>query len=328
MTEPHLSLGARSVWLTSFWGFDPDKWGGVGFTLESDRAAYLRKSPPGSLLAIYVTKHRGPEEMRGKIVGMLELNGNRFPMQTLTSPTEWASSQREAGTKNKWAYGVQASRAWMFAPEEWPDVETFLPLTYAGHNAQLIGSKGVPVNSTEIKRLLALTAIEVPVYRQSSRLLDEMGPVGSLALMTSRAIHPGSGPRLIGEVDGPKHIYMLRLAGNTAHYLGRSDEAVSGLSIIKVGFSKSPLLRAAQLQAAYPAGAFRCEVIRPDPIPDLPMYENAEAAIVGEDAMKARLTQEGAEILGGEFFLADEDMIVRAWNAGRFAQPAKIGGSA
>jgi hypothetical protein len=313
-------LGNRSVWITSFWGFDPSKWGGVGFTQKRDRDAYLRASPPGSLLAIYVTKHRGPEEMRGKVVGLLEVNGNTFPMQVLTSPTEWAASQREAGTKNKWAHGVQASRAWMFAPEEWRDVDSFLPATYAAHNAQLIGSKGVPVDAREIERLLALTALEIPVYKQPGQLVDEMGPVGALALKTSRAIHPGEGPRLIGEVDGPKYIYILKLTGNVAHYLGRDEAAVAGLNIIKVGFSKSPELRAMQIQSAYPAGAFKWEVIRPDPMPEAPMFGNAEAAIVGEDAMKKRLTEYGAEILGGEYFLADEDIIVHAWNAGRFAK--------
>jgi hypothetical protein len=61
-------------------------------------------------------------------------------------------------------------------------------------------------------------------------------------------------------------------------------------------------------------------VIHPSPTPEMPMFENAKTAIVGEDAMKKRLTEHGAEILGGEFFLADEGMIVHAWNAGRFAK--------
>lgn len=44
MTFDLADLGKRSVWLTSFWGFDPDKWGGVGFTQERDRAAYAPHS--------------------------------------------------------------------------------------------------------------------------------------------------------------------------------------------------------------------------------------------------------------------------------------------
>jgi hypothetical protein len=315
-----VDLGNRSVWITSFWGFDPGLWGGVGFTEEYARAAYLHAAPPGSLLAIYVTKHRGPEEMRGKVVGMLEINSHTASMQSLTSPTEWAASQREAGTKNKWAFGVQASRAWKIAPEEWQDVNTLLPKTYASNNAQLVGSKGVPVEPSEVSNLLSLTAIEVPVYRQPIQITDQIGSIAALALRTSRAIHPGTEPRLVGEIDGPKFIYILRLEGNIAHYLGRDEAAVDGRSIIKVGFSKSPRLRASQLQSAYPAGAFKWEVLHPFPTPDAPMFEDARAAIVGEDAMKARLTEEGAEVLGGEFFLADDGMIVRAWNAGRFSR--------
>ncbi|MBI1622601.1 hypothetical protein IOD40_18255 [Aquamicrobium sp. cd-1] len=51
-------------------------------------------------------------------------------------------------------------------------------------------------------------------------------------------------------------------------------------------------------------------------------------AIAGEDAMKKRLVEDGAEVLGGEFFLADDSLIYRTWaagnNAGRAAQEQYI----
>jgi hypothetical protein len=40
---------------------------------------------------------------------------------------------------------------------------------------------------------------------------------------------------------------------------------------------------------------------------------------VGEDAMKKRLVDEGAEVLGGEFFLAEEWLVHNTCNAGKFA---------
>lgn len=39
----------REVWLTSFWGFDPDDWGCIGFADEPRRSRYLRLSRPGAL---------------------------------------------------------------------------------------------------------------------------------------------------------------------------------------------------------------------------------------------------------------------------------------
>jgi hypothetical protein len=62
----------RDVWLTSFWGFDPSKWGCIGFADESKRSRFLRQSKAGSLVAVYVTKGKGPDDMRGNVVGVLE----------------------------------------------------------------------------------------------------------------------------------------------------------------------------------------------------------------------------------------------------------------
>ena len=41
--------------------------------------------------------------------------------------------------------------------------------------------------------------------------------------------------------------------------------------------------------------------------------------VAGEDAMKKRLVEDGAEVLGGEFFLADDGLIYRTWAAGNNA---------
>jgi hypothetical protein len=106
------------------------------------------------------------------------------------------------------------------------------------------------------------------------------------------------------------------LAGDIAAYLNRKPEEVEGKRIVKVGFSKSPLSRRDQIQAAYPAGSFKWQVLYPKEIPVNPPYPNAEVAIAGEDAMKKRLQEAGCESLGGEFYLADENLIGLAWGAG------------
>lgn len=117
---------------------------------------------------------------------------------------------------------------------------------------------------------------------------------------------PATRPYWVGETDGPKHLYILELTGDIAAYLGRAPEDIEGKSIIKVGFSKSPLARRDQIQSAYPRGQFGWTVLRPTPIPDQAPYSDASIAIVGEDAMKKRLVDDNAEVLGGEFFLAED----------------------
>lgn len=312
----------REVWMTSFWGFDPSLWGGVGFTQAHDRDNFLKAAPAGSLLAIYVTKHKGPEEMRGKLVGILEITHETGSMKDFTSPLEWAKAEQDAGVKGKWVYGVRASRAWEIVEEDWGDVDIRFPLTYAKNNKQLIGSRGVPVAPGERSKIYDLWVREVPVYGQEWLSSDRLEPLKE-ALRPSGAIPPSKNPITIREADGPKRLYVLRLRGNYGHFLGRHPDQLADHHVIKVGFSKCPQNRCKQIQSAYPACEFRWEVVWQHPEPSAAPYPNAEVAIAGEDAMKKRLAQEG-ESLGGEFFLVDDGLFVRTRSIGRFGAEGRM----
>lgn len=312
----------REVWLTSFWGFNPSLWGGVGFTKAHDRENFLREAPAGSLLAIYVTKHKGPVEMRGKLVGFLEITHDKGSMKDFTSPLEWVQAERDAGVKGKWVYGVRASRAWEVVEEDWVDVDAFFPITYAQHNKQLIGSKGAPVAREERQKIYDLWVREVPVYGRDWINDERIAPLKE-ALRPSNAVPPSQVPTMMKEADGPKRLYVLRLEGNYSHFLGRSPDELVGHHIVKVGFSKSPLNRCRQIQSAYPSCQFRWEVAWQHPEISDPPYPNADVAIAGEDAMKKRLAEEG-ESLGGEFFLIDDGLFVRTRSIGRYGADERL----
>lgn len=305
----------RQVWLTSFWGFDPASWGCIGFADEARRSRYLKGSKPGALVAIYVTKGKGPDDVRGKVVGVLEISHEKGHAQEFMSGDTWAQKENDPDSRGKWLYAVKATRAWRIIPEDWRRVEDIFPQAYRGSNPEFIGASGVPLSADDATRLYELDVYEVPVYGQTSAIDPTIQTLES-ALSPSRAVRPASRPYWVGETDGPKYLYILRLVGDIAGYLGRPIEAVEDKHIIKVGFSKSPQARRDQIQSAYPRGAFNWGVFRPSPQPDIAPYSNAEVAIAGEDAMKARLVNDGAEPLGGEFFLADESLVWRTWAAG------------
>jgi hypothetical protein len=311
----------RELWLTSFWGFDPADWGCIGFADEARRSRYLRLSKPGSLVAIYVTKSRGPESMRGKVVGVLEVSHQTGHASEFISGDRWAEKEKNPEYKGKWLFAVRATRAWRIIPEDWKPVEELLPIAYASANAEFIGSNGVRVSEAEAKKLFQLEVYETPVYGQNARIDGTISKLAT-AILPSRAVPPAAGPYWVGETDGPKYLYILELKGDTAAYLGRPADRVDGMSIIKVGFSRSPLARRDEIQSAYPRGQFQWEVRYPENIDEPPPYPDAMVAITGEDAMKKRLVDEGAEVLGGEFFLADEGQIIRTWYAGKYAADA------
>ena len=308
----------RDVWLTSFWGFNPADWGCIGFADESKRSRYLNLSRPGALVAIYVTKGKGPEDMRGKVVGVLEVSHETGYAKDFISGDRWAEKENDPESRGKWLYAVRVTRAWRIIPEDWKRVEELFPSAYGGANPEFIGSSGVQISQEEAARLLELNVYEVPVYGQH-KLIDRTIQPLDMALKPSRAVPPAQNPYLVGEVDGPKYLYILELKGDIAAYLGRAAMVVDGKLIIKVGFSKSPLSRRDQIQGAYPKGQFEWAVRHPTVIPEKAPYSSASIAIVGEDAMKKRLVDEKAEVLGGEFFLADEWLVHNTWHAGSYA---------
>ncbi len=309
---------SRNAWLTSFWGFAPSEWGCIGFADEGKRNRYLKLSKPGDITAIYVTKGKGPEEMRGKVVGVLEVSHQTGHAREFISGDRWAEKENDPQSRGKWLYAVKVTRAWRVITEDWQPVEAIFPSTYGSAHPEFIGSSGVQMSREEAERLLQLDVYEVPVYGQSEPINPTISTLDA-ALVPSRAVPASSGPYWVGETDGPKHLYILELTGDIAAYLGRPLAAVEGKSVIKVGFSKSPMARRDQIQSAYPRGQFKWVVVRPEPMPEQAPYLNTQVAIAGEDAMKKRLVDERAEVLGGEFFLADDCLVYSAWSAGMYA---------
>jgi hypothetical protein len=321
--KQELPLG-KPVWLTSLWGFSPESWGCIGFTEKRGLEFFLRQSDSETfLVAIYVTRNRGPEGMRGKVVGFYEITRQRGSVADFVAGDLLARLEAE-GARGKWTYSLKASRAWSIIEEDWQPVETLFPKSYSVEKARYIGAQGVMIQPDEAEKLLSLTVYEVPVYGQTGKI-DSVVTTMQEVVKPSKAVYPSQEPYWVGETDGPKHLYILHLTGDISAYLRRPPHELEGMQIIKVGFSRSPLGRRDQIQSAYPLGAYKWQVLHPKEIPADPPYPNAAVAIAGEDAMKRRLQEGECECLGGEFFLANETFVTLAWGAGIEASRKKMG---
>lgn len=307
----------REVWLTSFWGFYPQEWGCLGFSSEGYRNRFLRETKPGALVAIYVTQSSPEKEMRGKVVGFLEVSHEKGDIQEFLSPSEYEAKQGEPYSEGRWSYALRVTRAWQIAPEEWKSVEELFPDTFSTSQARVIGAQGVRVANEEVKTFSQLTVHELSVFGQKEQPLAELGPLQK-ALTPSSAVMPARNPYIVTETDGPKHLYIMRLTGDLSVYLGKDLSDQEDLMIVKVGFSKSPLTRRNQIQNSYPDGTYKWEIIFPSDVYSEPPYPNAEVAIKGEDAMKSQLIKRGSTSLGGEFFLAHENDVHKVWHHGNF----------
>jgi hypothetical protein len=135
------SLPSGRVWVTSFWGFNPEGDGYFGFTREGDRTAFLRQWRPGDLVMIYATMGENTEEAhKGRVMGFLEVEPRTIRDVDRMSPEglQWKLENKVA---DRWTYALPVVRAWRAV--DLPEVRALAQTTLGqGANWQLIASGG------------------------------------------------------------------------------------------------------------------------------------------------------------------------------------------
>lgn len=306
-----------NVWLTSFYGFRPESWGFVGFTgneseRDQRRKNFIERSEPGVLVVIYGAGEAARDEL-GRVIGILQCSHRIGHAEQYMSPDEWRTKQADPEKKQKWNYAVKAHRAWRVTPESRMDVRSFAPEATKNEAWQHIGSRGEPLVRQEAFNILKLDLQEVDVYGENPLLSSVIGTARQI-LAPSKAGPVSQSPYVVREAEGPKHLYILKLCGDTDAFLGRPAK---GQTIIKAGFSRSPQTRRDDHNRALPECAFQWEVLHSGVLSNYEPYPTSDHAKAGERAMQKILcTVPHGQSLGGEFFLASRDLIEQAWSQG------------
>lgn len=311
MLSPDAAINADppDVWLTSYYGFAPEEWGCLGFTVEGWRKRFLRESRPGALVVIYGAGGARPDERR-RVLGIQQQSHVLGAKWDFVSPERKTQERADPARTDSWTHAVKIHRAWRIPAEAQPFVDELFPDTYAPEKATAIGSMGLRVTAAEAKALLTLQLVEVQVCNGPEIEALIPGPAAKV-LAPSRAGPVSQSPYMVREAEGPKHLYVLQLQGRADDFLGyEAGEAL----IVKVGMSGSPTTRCQAHNSALPTGAFRWTVRQSTFSEGRQAYPSSGPALAGEKAMKQLLEREG-ESLGGEFFLADATTIARAWDA-------------
>lgn len=298
-----------SVLFTSFWGWDPATWGAVGWTGKrglTRRANLMAQLSDPFITVCYVTSNQTDTDpdLKGKIAGFYLVSHEFGDRDEFTHPIHHT---REP---SKWRHSNRALRAFSYLPEYRPRAMDVFP--DLGRHARHVSAMGEILTDPQIiERLRSIPCEEVEVYQPVAALAasEEEPQRGSVRAgpTASEGYEVTHGSQTL-----PRDLYILRLKGDVAAYLGRQEEF---RSIIKVGLSASPDLRRQALQKAMPRGSFRWTVDRTLKTSGLPLCADHALAVRGEDAMKRHLAAH-ADWLGGEFYLANEDDIEIAWRLG------------
>jgi len=316
MMTPYEAITADppNVWMTTFYGFDPAKWGFLGFANTGQRNTFVRETQPGALVVIYGHKSKAVPEQQGQVIGVQQVSHRVNFAKAFMDPAEWAAKEADPESQGKWDIAVKATRAWKVAPESYQLIDDFADESYSLKLAQHIGSQGVRLTRSEADKLLDMTLVETSVFGEIA--IDGASPVrGRDLLQPSKPGPVSQSGYYTREAEGPKQNYVLRLDGDADAFLGY---AAAGQSIVKVGMSVSPPTRRDAFNAVLPAGAYAWSLLRSNEMDSRPPYDNSKLGLIGEAQMKAVLSQDGAS-LGGEFFLASDQAIERAWTEGQRA---------
>lgn len=301
-----------NVWLTSFYGFRPEEWGLLGFTDEGRRKSFLDGSKPGVLVVVYGAGKASKEDL-GQVIGIQQCSHRLGHSRQFMAPHEWEAKERDPERTGKWNYAVKATRAWRVTPESRMDVRDFAPEATSSGAWQHIGARGVRLSRQEALNILKLDLQEVDVYGENPIIGSTPGTAKEI-LAPSKAGPVSQNAFVTRESEGPKHLYVLTLRGDADAFLGAPAR---GRLIVKAGFSKSPQTRCDDHNRALPRCAYRWEVLYSGVLSGFNPHPSSDHAKAGERAMQEVLCQQPAGTsLGGEFFLAEPDLIEEAWQKG------------
>ena len=280
-----LAPNEPNVWLTTFYGWSPSRWGCVGFTAEHQARKFREETTEGVLFVIYGAKNkRTPKELRGKVLGIYQLSHEYGLSEKYLSPIS-IKANTLAGEEEKWKYAFKCVRAWEIVSDQRPDIEDFAPETYALGGHQHLGSQGRRLTRNEATRLLEYDWEETTVYG-GNEIIDSV----PAALSPSRAGPIGKKPSTSSkEPDGPREIYILKLRGDMTKFLDITKEELNGRWVIKAGLSKSPKSRLDAFNKALPKCAFEWRIFKSTRLDEDPFIPDGESAKIVEREFQEQL---------------------------------------
>lgn len=307
--------GETSVHLSPFWKWTPEKWGGIGWTYETEGRKTLKDLSDPFLCVCYSVKsqasvepkHRAPREERGYILGFVLANKEEGDRDDFTHPSVYDSAP------DKWRFSVRVLKAYRYIPEHWLNAYEF----FSSKEGRSVARRGKDITGhPSLSKLQELDYYETEVYSNPTKFPQPLPPPSpsTPAGMVRGGPIRGTGYEVSGDLENrPCDLYILRLAGDASAFLGYPAR---GSSIYKIGFSYSPRTRLSAFRKAMPEGAFEWKMYCSTRKDKHALYKNPHIAQVGEYAMKKYLA-ENAKHLSGEFYLATRIHIDKAWEIGR-----------
>lgn len=294
----------RRVWIRAFRGFAPEDDGYIGFTNKGNRDRFIEECEPGDLVMIYgADQQLTSEEQRRQVLGFLEVDAT--PCMDVDRSSEDGYRRKVAnGWRERWRFAVPVRRAWRVTRRI--EAHHLARVTFQMRNPILIASRAELLTPSEAAAAIRLPVKPANVFGEPPLSEDELSVEAPLETFCSpsRGVTPSYGERSFTVEDGENRLYVLKLQGSAAAFLGRQPFEVARKAVVKVGHAKDPQARCDTHNAHLPKKcAFKWSVAMASP-----PFPNGEAAKRAEDSLKEYFAAR-FESLGGEFYLGDQSQI-------------------
>jgi hypothetical protein len=299
----------EQFWIRGFWGFRPEVWACVGFTLEANRQKFLAKAKTGDLVLIYGTNSRetGQEE-RKQALGIFQIEAR--PVDDVDCIERQTYAEKVAkGWRDKWRYAVPATKAWEIVRSGQIDVKYVATDTYRREFGRQLGSMGVLLTPKDVERVLRLPLRERAVFPNPP--LNAEGPVerAEEIFRPSKGIPPSFGKREVAYEDGGGKFYILKLEGRADILLGKQSYEIGDRAIFKFGYAQDPESRRKDYNDHLPGGSvFTWQIYRTSRA-----FLNAQKAFDSEQKFRLLIKSKNLS-LGREFFLASPSQVDSLFN--------------
>jgi hypothetical protein len=292
-----LSDGTK-MWIRSFYGFDPEENGYIGWSKEVGRDHILKDIRDGDLIMIYGAGTKETEKsQRSYVLGFLQVNAQKI-RDVDKSSVEAIRAKAKKGWTDKWTYALPVTRAWR--AQEKLLIRQIASQTYRSEAGQPIAVWGAALHADEIRQALKIKVKEVNVYGEhpvATEIVTGL-PFGQI-FQPSRAFPGNIGARNSVYNDGVTFLYLAKFEGDGHALVGKPKSFVDRHVAFKIGVSSDLTVRISQLNAGIPPAAKgRWRISLQAPFPNRKAAEEAEMAFkIGAPSK--------LDSLGGEFFWGD-----------------------
>lgn len=288
------------VFASGVYGSDFHLWGAVAFSNEGTRDRLAQTIGPDDLILTIGMMTDTPEKERGRLLALCRISPVAVRTEDVVDPEHWRRSVEKYG-QQRWRFGFPIREVERFIDP--PLRSVILPRIDERILHRQLGSHYIELEPDEVAAVLALPRThDLNIYTTArGRFLSRLS-------RNRRGMRPSPGTRVLTTTSGPAATYLLELQGSALAAVVQPLGLLPTQKVMKVGFSKDPNRRLAEINAFLPCAGSLVWALK-----QFQWHEDEVNAWSMEQRIFDILDEEGVKRLKGEIYASTDFDMREAW---------------